>query len=67
MAIKIVSVTTETCDICKKSTSKDGYAIYTSRDYIKLGNTSKYDNVCKSCCVSIHKFIKQKLLNSKNK
>jgi len=67
MAIEIVSITTETCDICKKSTSKDGYAVYTSKDYIKLGNISKYDNVCKSCCKSIHKFIKQALLKPKKK
>ena len=67
MAIKIVSVTTETCDICKKSTSKNGYAVCTSTDYIKLGNNSSYDNVCKTCSASIHKFIKQELLNSKKK
>ena len=67
MAIKIVSVTTETCDICKVSTSKNGYAVYTNKDYIKLGNTSKYDNVCKSCSASINKFIKQELLKSKKK
>jgi hypothetical protein len=67
MAIKIVSVTTETCDICKKLTSKNGYAVFTSTDYIKLGNNSRYDNVCKTCSANIHKFIKQKLLNSKKK
>lgn len=67
MAIKIVSITIETCDICKKTTSKDGYAVYTNKDCIKLGNNIKYDNVCKSCSASIHKFIKQELLTSKKK
>ncbi len=67
MARKIVSVTTETCDICKTSTSKNGYAVSTSTDYIKLGNTGRYGEICKSCSASIHKFIKQKLLRSKKK
>jgi len=67
MAIKIVSVTTETCDICKVSTSKNGYAVSTSTNYIKLTDAGRYDNICKSCSTIINKFIKQELLKSKKK